>query len=67
MPLETKYKNTVTINTLIAREARVFLDSLVHGTRGHGQVLSQILLAEKARREERERIARDLAHTGDLR
>jgi len=61
MPLESRTRNTVTINTLISREAREFLDSLVQGPRGHGQVLSQLLLSEKSRREERQRIARELA------
>jgi len=41
-------------------EAREFLDSLVHGTYGHGQVVSQILLQEKARREAHEEVKREI-------
>jgi hypothetical protein len=67
MPRPSAARHTVQLNMSITREARAFLDSLVQGPRGHGQVLSQILLAEKARREERERIARELVTQGTLR
>jgi hypothetical protein len=59
-------RNTVQINVSILKEARVYLDTLVQHPRGHGQVLSQLLLAEKARREERQRIAHELVQTGGL-
>jgi hypothetical protein len=46
--------NTVSTTFKIHREARAFLDTLVAGKYGHGQVISQLILAEKVRRETRE-------------
>jgi hypothetical protein len=63
MPLYGRSTNTVSTMVMLHKEAREFLDTLVHGRTGHGQVLSQLLLAEKARREERQRLSQVLAQT----
>jgi hypothetical protein len=52
--------NTIQTTFMIHREARAFLDSLVAGKYGHGQVISQLLLAEKVRRETREEVKREI-------
>jgi hypothetical protein len=67
MPIPCPSRNTIQINISILKEARAYLDSLVNHPRGHGQLISQLILAEKARREERERIAQELVQAGGLR
>jgi len=60
MVTNPRARNTTVTTVQLHNEARAFLDSLVAGRQGHGQVLSQLLLQEKARREERQRITEEL-------
>lgn len=53
-------KQGYAVNFCISHEAHRALMEMLHGGKRYGALLSSLILAEKARREERQRIAREL-------